>query len=307
MSDDPTSPARVNGILVTYRRPEDLAGSLSVLAAQTRRVDRLIVVDNAVESDLSSVIAEHADAARTIELVNAEDNLGPAGGIALGMRRVLADADDRDLMLVLDDDDPLPDERAVADVVAAIESRRQQRPELAGVGLRGAVMNPSTGRLTKPSMRAGRVDVAYLKSNWAPVYRVDVARQIGVFCAELFFGFDDLEYGLRLNANGHVVEAHELGRVDAQLQQEPSRAYRRAPWRTYYTLRNLLAIYWRYGYRRAALRTAFVLGVAKPIAHVVRGPNRSITQARMAVSGLIDAARGRMGRTVPPETAKTAG
>ncbi|MDN5757833.1 MAG: galactofuranosyl transferase, partial [Tomitella sp.] len=43
---------RIVGVVVTHRRRELLAASLSVLAAQTRPLDHLVVVDNADEDDV---------------------------------------------------------------------------------------------------------------------------------------------------------------------------------------------------------------------------------------------------------------
>lgn len=298
------SDPRVHGVLVTYRRPDDLSGSLAMLAAQTRRLDHLVVVDNDVDSDLTDVIATNEHAATTITLVDAPDNLGPAGGIALGMTTALSAAGPDDLLLVLDDDDPLPDDGVVGDVVGAMIDRRAQDPAIGGIGLRGSVIDAASGRLTKPAVRDGASRVAYLKSNWAPVYRVDIARRIGVFREDLFFGFDDLEYGLRLNDAGYAVEVHELGRPDTTEQFTPTRGFRRTPWRTYYTLRNLVVMLWGYGHRRAAVRMAAMLGFGKPMVNLIAGPDRSVTQAWMSLLAVWDAVRGRMGRSVEPDASK---
>src|SRR4249920_2655609 len=92
---------RFFGVLVTYRRPDQLAATLDRIAAQSRQLDRLLVVDNGSDSATRSAVESHSS-----EYIDAGDNLGPAGGYALGMNRLLDEADDGDWIFLFDDDDP---------------------------------------------------------------------------------------------------------------------------------------------------------------------------------------------------------
>lgn len=77
----------VIGVVVTHRRRELLAESLSVLSAQDRLLDHLIVVDNAAEPEVADLVA--AQPVPTTYLPS-RHNLGGAGGFALGMLHALA-------------------------------------------------------------------------------------------------------------------------------------------------------------------------------------------------------------------------
>ncbi|WP_454164032.1 galactofuranosyltransferase GlfT1 [Gordonia iterans] len=77
----------VIGVVVTHRRRELLAESLSVLSAQDRPLDHLIVVDNAAEPEVADLVA--AQPVPTTYLAS-RHNLGGAGGFALGMLHALA-------------------------------------------------------------------------------------------------------------------------------------------------------------------------------------------------------------------------
>lgn len=308
-SDDPSGAGncRLIGVLVTYHRVSELRASLGALRRQRRPLDRLVVVNNGTPGDLDQLADELRFAATDgADVIDTGDNLGPAGGIAVGMRRALESASDDDALVLLDDDDPLPDDAVLHELVVALTVGRRERPTLAGVALRGARLDRRTGVLHGARPVEGEAtDVDYLKSGWAATYSVAAVRQVDVFDASLFFGFDDLEYGLRLRDAGFVLEVHD-GRRDAPAESPPpAAAYRRSPWRTYYTTRNLVVIYRRYGLRSAAARTGFVQGVAKPVANLLRRPRNARVQAHMAIAGLTHALRGRMGRRVEPTEAKT--
>ncbi|MFD4180073.1 glycosyltransferase [Rhodococcus sp. NPDC058514] len=75
------------GVVVTHRRRELLAESLKVLAAQTRPLDHLIVVDNANEDAVRELVGA-ADVPTTY--LGSRHNLGGAGGFALGMLHALS-------------------------------------------------------------------------------------------------------------------------------------------------------------------------------------------------------------------------
>ncbi len=77
----------VCAVVVTHRRPEQLAKSLDVVTTQTRMIDHLIVVDNDHDEQVSELVASQA--VRSTYL-GSRRNLGGAGGFALGMLHALA-------------------------------------------------------------------------------------------------------------------------------------------------------------------------------------------------------------------------
>lgn len=109
----------VYAVVVTYRRPDALADSLATVAAQSRRPDHLIVVDN-----------DHDEAVR--DLVKAQPipttylgsrtNLGGAGGFALGMLQALAGG--ADWIWLADDDGQPADGEVLATLLACAQRHR---------------------------------------------------------------------------------------------------------------------------------------------------------------------------------------
>jgi rhamnopyranosyl-N-acetylglucosaminyl-diphospho-decaprenol beta-1,3/1,4-galactofuranosyltransferase len=78
---------RVVAVVVTRHRREMLAGSLAAIAAQSRPVDHVVVVDNGPDESAAGVVA--ASGLPATHLLS-ERNLGGAGGFAYGMLHALA-------------------------------------------------------------------------------------------------------------------------------------------------------------------------------------------------------------------------
>lgn len=141
----PTSPLRVVAVVVAFDRRDLLVEALAALAAQTRGVDALVLVDNA-SSDGSGEAAQ-ALAERTglpLDLVTLARNTGGAGGFAAGIARTLAHHDP-DLVWLMDDD-TVPTPTALA---ALLDAR--QRWIGAGPPVKGSAV------VAGPALLASRV------------------------------------------------------------------------------------------------------------------------------------------------------
>lgn len=101
----------VCAVVVTRRRPDELAASLDVVSAQSRMIDHLIVIDNDHDDRVRDLVA--AQPVPTTYL-GSRWNLGGAGGFALGMLHALALGAD---WVWLADDDGRPRD---ADVLATL-------------------------------------------------------------------------------------------------------------------------------------------------------------------------------------------
>jgi rhamnopyranosyl-N-acetylglucosaminyl-diphospho-decaprenol beta-1,3/1,4-galactofuranosyltransferase len=87
-------------VVVTHRRPDELAKSLDVLSTQTRLPDHLIVVDNDGSEDNRVRDLVAAQPISTTYL-GSRRNLGGAGGFALGMLHALAQGADTTVLATL--------------------------------------------------------------------------------------------------------------------------------------------------------------------------------------------------------------
>jgi glycosyltransferase involved in cell wall biosynthesis len=273
---------------------------------QSRPIDRLIVVDNDPASGTRTVVERGAPAA---EYVPAPENLGPAGGIALGMQRLLETAHDDDWILTLDDDDPPADPTVLAALLAFAVDLTARDRSVGAVGAEGARCDRRRGRMVwiPDSEMRGEVDVDWIGGDFLPVYSVRALRDVGPMQATLFFGFEELELGLRLRDAGYRIVVpgpiclarraadHQLG-----LSVIPWRALGELTWRRYYSFRNLIRILIDRGASAGAARVTLVVGIGKPLVNVLRAPRAAMRHLRMNARACVDAWTGRIGRTVEP-------
>ena len=113
----------VCAVVVTHRRPDELAKSLDVLTTQSRMVDHLIVVDNDFDERVRDLVAGQPV---PTTYLGSRRNLGGAGGFALGMLHALSLG--ADWVWLADDDGRPQDAEVLATLLACAE-----RHELAEV------------------------------------------------------------------------------------------------------------------------------------------------------------------------------
>jgi GT2 family glycosyltransferase len=148
----------------------------------------------------------------------------------------------------------------------------------------------------------GYADVDYIGGGAVPVFRRAMLDEVGAYDPTFFFGFEELEFGLRVRAAGwrlHIV-AGGSGRHPTQWHAGGRTALAEWNWRRYYSLRNLIVILLRQRHWLSVLRVALGRGIAKPLLWLPRKPSWAIRHLRYNTVAIYDALAGRMGRTVPP-------
>lgn len=300
---------RLYGLVVTYRRSEQLGPALEGIDSQSRNLDKLVVVDNSPTEITRAIVEEHGRRGCPTEYLPSEENLGPAGGTALAMEHLLTDAQDDDWLIRVDDDRPPPDPDLFADLEDFARRCLEEDPRTGAVGLVGARYSWTRGRLLRVSESElhGKVPVDYLATNHFPMFRVAAIRDVGPFDPQLFFGSSEVEYGLRLRRGGYQIYAHG----DRWLTMRPDRTDPLRPrsrvtepnWRRYYSLRNQIHVLRSAGHTKTALRVIVVRGLLKPIVNLPLAPRLAVNNLRLNVRAIRDGWSGRLGRTLEPDDA----
>ncbi|QIM19328.1 glycosyltransferase [Leucobacter coleopterorum] len=201
---------RVTAVLVAYNRRELLQESLRALAAQSRPVDRLVVVDNAsdggIGEEAEQLIEEWGERARCIQLT---ENTGGAGGFAVGIAAAVAE-EGIDWVWVMDDDTvPSPDALS-----GALEAHKCYRgtgqDDLAVMGSRviwtdgqDHPMNTPKAKIRagererRRAAQAGGMQIRSI-SFVSAFLRASRVRELGLPLADYFLWNDDFEYSARL-------------------------------------------------------------------------------------------------------------
>jgi hypothetical protein len=212
-------------------------------------------------------------------------------------------------MVCLDDDEP-PSGGELRAVVSFAKHMVARDPATGAVGAAGGRFDPRRGLVVRvPDVELiGFVPVDSIGGGQLPVYRVKAIRDVGTFSRDLFFGFEELDLGMRLRENGYSLYAdgvlwrerrERAGRLG--LHPRPSRVVGRVTWRRYYSVRNLIYILREHGWGSTALRVTLVRGVAKPLVNVPASPRAAIRHLLLNSRAARDAWTSRMGRTVEPD------
>ncbi len=234
--------SRVVAVVVTYNREHLIGECLDALAAQTRPLDAIVVVDNA-SSDASGRIArDHAAGADVLAL---HRNVGGAGGFAAGIARAL-EHHEADWVWVMDDD-TIPSPGAVQALVSA----------LAGSPVRLSVLSSraewTDGRehpMNRPRTRLGatraeRADAAMAAPGARPIRTASYVsallnaqdvRRLGLPWADYFIWSDDFEHTGRLLRHGRGV--HVPGSIVEHRTATFANAQASPGLRFYYDVRN---------------------------------------------------------------------
>lgn len=281
------SPASYSAAVATFRRPASLREVLDGLSGQHLLPTLVVVADNDPERSGEAVVADvDARSPFRILYVPMDANAGPSGAWSAAVARALTEADHGQWIGVFDDDDPIIDPR----VMCRLLERAGGAPaDVAAVGMRGARLrrwSATLRRVESTDTDSGSAD--YLASNGAPLYRCDAIERLGFFDGDLFFGFEDLDLGLRLRAAGFRLLVDPLDGIHRVADSAPSRT----PWREYFKTRSLVVICRRHLGLLPLLSTmARALVLAAPALGVRSGPGLVVARWCGAHDGL----RNRLG------------
>lgn len=242
-------------VIVTYNRADLLSRTLDGLAAQTRPVDAVYVIDNDSSDHTGRVLEDHGSSL-PLHVTRSAENLGGAGGFHLGVGQAHAAGHDR-IWLMDDDVVPAPDCLEVL--------LRYDGPCLAAVreDRRGSIVEKAATRfdLRNPLAvrpKLGTVDSAYARRQDMPEQvRIEnaafegfmvhrrVIDAIGLPDPSYFIFYDDADFTIRARRAGFPVTAVRDAVIVRQLDFDQQHAL--DTWKGFYMYRNLFVVHFRYG------------------------------------------------------------
>ncbi|MDN5899842.1 MAG: glycosyltransferase [Brachybacterium sp.] len=201
---------RVVAVVVTYNREVLLQQCLDGLAAQERRPDAVVVIDNS-STDASGAVADaHPLAA---DVVHLRRNVGGAGGFAAGIARALV-RHDADWVWVMDDD-TVPRPQALSELLRTLEASPVRLSVLSSRAVwtdgRDHPMNTQRSRWgasaqeKRDAALAGGRPIRTASYVSALLNGQDV-RRLGLPYADYFIWSDDFEHTGRLLRHGRGLQ-----------------------------------------------------------------------------------------------------
>ena len=240
-------------VVVTHNRAELLSRLLDGLAAQTRRPDAVVVVDNASTDDTQAVLAARTDL--PLEVIT-QDNLGGAGGFHRGVRAAYDRGFDR---VWLVDDDVVPAPECLASLLAVDEDCLiAVREDLSGTLVEKAAVEFDLRNPLAIRPKRSTVDSTYAdRASMPPLVEVQnvafegfmvrrsVITEIGFPDPSFFIFYDDAEYAVRARRAGHRIWAVRDAVLVRQL--DFNQQHDLAGWKGFYMYRNLFVVHLRHG------------------------------------------------------------
>ncbi|MBD5214589.1 MAG: glycosyltransferase [Bacteroidales bacterium] len=240
---------KVTAVIVTYNRLELLRKCISTVAAQTRKVDEIVVVDNHSTDGTAAFLADISRSHPDIHLLSLPENLGGAGGFEAGIRRAIELS--ADYVWIMDDDThPSPSALEQLMSVAA------EHPDMGFAASRVVWTDGSIHKMNSPlfcdktlgsnmeRLRAGAVEcrAATFVSLLVPAR---VVRALGLPIGAFFIWHDDIEYTSRIFRAGHpgyyVPESIVVHATAENLGATIDNAPAKSAHRFYYQMRNYVA------------------------------------------------------------------
>ena len=176
---------RIDIVIVTFNNAGMLRNLLLDCAAQIRKPDSIVVVDNASTDGTPRMMAEEF---AYVNYIRMEENTGSAGGYCKGIRSVMAAADG---IWTLDDD-----VRLQPDSLANLEEGYESLSKSIRLGAVRSINDNYPHGSTLPT----ELEIApWRGSLWVG----DVVRLIGPPRSDYFLYGEDLEYSLRMRKLGY--------------------------------------------------------------------------------------------------------
>ena len=230
--------------IITYQRPEILKDTIQALCSQTCPPAKILIVDND-PSGSAGLLAEGSSVIPVFHFVTGT-NAGPAGGAYWGLKLLFEEG--WDWVLWVDDDDA-PSAPNQLETICRLAEQAPPNSKVGMVGAAGVLFDRNRWlirRIPDTSLN-GVLEVDMIAGNQFPLVHRSVYEAGLLPNPDLFFGFEDLELGIRIRDKGFrmLVDGDELLRLRRHFlkagKEKPRGNKKKLQhlWREYYSVRTL--------------------------------------------------------------------
>ena len=287
----------VTAVVVTHNRPEELRMVVSALFAQTAKVDRVLVIDNASPIPAAKILADFSQ----VQVVRSEVNTGGAGGFAFAVQEALKGNADWIWMM---DDDAVPRPDSLFELLRSAKSLPERSgalccavyefDELATMHRRS--FNFNTGLETSLPKRSYAQDNCLINTGSFVGFMVrsSAVREVGLPNASFFIAYDDSEYSLRLIKAGWSIWLIPKSGIDHLRTVQSKLSTSEFGLKHFYNIRNRIVVVRQYAnWKMISGVVAIIYGIL--IWLVARNSFR-LTAIRQFLKAVSDGWIGKLGR-----------
>lgn len=299
-------------VIVTYNRKELLSRNITMLLKQTRKIDKIYIIDNCSTDGTYMMLKEkNWHQGERFIYIKTESNIGGAGGFYTGVKKAYEDG--ADWILLMDDDGQASDENTFQILMDTAENLY-----VAGKGEKKLFVNCLVYQGNLLSFKIGNyysvkeaVEIAengLIVGEANPFNGTLISRElvqvIGYPNKEFFIKGDEVEYKQRaFDVGGYICtvvgaryihprpETHEREVLGIKVP-----FFVEAPWKEYYAARNFTYMYKRKKQYKGIL---FELIFVKILA-ICSIKCKKFRTLHMLIKGFLDGWKGQLGATINP-------
>ena len=289
------------GFIITYNRAPILEETIRMILAQSYPPTKLLVMDNSENHDTYNLV--NSLSITQLEYYRMGYNAGPSGAAKVALQRLVNEG--YEWIYWGDDDDP----PVFADCFEKLLSITKEKPgpNIGAVGMVGHHFNTRTGNINRVSRDElnshAWLMVDSVAGNQSMIVNAQAVKAGALPDADLFFGFEELDFCLRVKKTGFEIKV--LTELFIRARQYYGKTNYRQPMylekrtdelkRQYYSTRNMLVILMRNG-----LYFAYAYQVVKAIGKGLYGFRFGFHYGSrnflMLFKGLQDAISNRLGK-----------
>jgi glycosyltransferase involved in cell wall biosynthesis len=241
-----SSQLRLAAFIMTYERPEIITSTIQSILHQTHPPEKIIVIDNSESTTTELLIKKLA--IKEVQYHRVGYNAGPAGAAKIGLE-ILA-KEEFEWIYWGDDDDPPEDVNSFERLLNI-----GLKTENAGaVGSIGGLLNKFSGqtRNLRNSELQEINEVDYIPGNKNFLINTAVVKQNVFPSPELFFGFEELDFCLKMKRAGFRIYIDGASILKGRMaggKTDPEYRWKGKQWgahlpgpRQYYSARNILFV-----------------------------------------------------------------
>ncbi len=307
-----TSTHSVASITVATNAAHLLPRQLDALKRQSRKLDEIVVVDNASTDDTVDMLASQYPEVKVLRL---PENSGVGGGYAAGLAYAAITQKHNWAWLLDDDSVPPPDglqklfeglqyldeSTGPTAILAPLCVDSKTSTSYPGLSWQSGRLVPTPG---DPSQPLTFVDAVISSGS---LVRREAVEAVGMPRVDFFMDFVDYEYCLRLRRNGFRIAVvrdsildHEIGaQTTFNILGRKKFWAVHAPWREYYMARNETFTIWQ-DYPQLITKLSVVYKFAHHALGIVLLGKQRLACLRMMCCGFLDGRAGRLGIRVLP-------
>lgn len=303
----------VASVTVATNAARILPRQLDALKEQSRKIDQIIVVDNASSDGTADMLATQYPEVTVLSL---PENGGVGGGYAAGLAHA-AIAKKHSWIWLLDDDSvPPPDGlQKLLDGLQYLTEGTAQTAILAPlcVDLKTSMSYPGLswqGRRLVPTPGDPSQPLTFVDSviSSGSLIRKEAVEAVGLPRVDFFMDFVDYEYCLRVRRSGFRIAVvrdsildHEIGeQTTFNILGRKKFWADHAPWREYYMVRNETFTIWQH-YPQLITKGFVVYKFSRHAAGIVLFGKQKLACLGMMCRGFLDGRAGRLGIRFLPE------